>query len=110
VDVRVNIVGFAIDDQELRASFRYWADLGGGGYFDANNPAALGESVSQALRQPFEVVNAKGQVVAEGLIGGDPVDVMPGAYTVRTKSKPVRSQSVEVRPQETATVRLAGSS
>lgn len=35
VNVRVNIVGYAIDDAALRETFSGWAELGGGEYFDA---------------------------------------------------------------------------
>ena len=31
----LNIVGFAIDDEALKADFSRWADLGGGRTFDA---------------------------------------------------------------------------
>ncbi|CAN0495407.1 unnamed protein product, partial [Discosporangium mesarthrocarpum] len=33
-EVRVNIVGYAIDDAGLQATFALWADLGGGEYFN----------------------------------------------------------------------------
>jgi len=33
--VRINIVGLAIDDPTLAATFRHWADAGSGAYFDA---------------------------------------------------------------------------
>lgn len=47
VDVRVSIVGFAIDDEDLKSQFRYWASLGGGNYHDASNADDLAHSVRQ---------------------------------------------------------------
>ena len=80
--VRVNIVGLAIDDAQLAATFRHWADAGSGTYFDAQGAAALNEAMAKAMRPSFEVVDAQGAVVGEGLAGGEPVRVMPGNYTV----------------------------
>src|SRR4030095_15969072 len=44
-DVRVSIVGFAIDDVALREAFQDWARAGGGDYFDARDGAALSAAI-----------------------------------------------------------------
>lgn len=106
IGVRVNIVGFAIDDPKLAATFRHWSDLGSGTYFDAKDAAGLGNALSQAMRPGFEVVNAQGQVVADGLAGGEPARVTPGDYTVRLKGKKNRSRPVTVKPKETSAVSI----
>lgn len=104
--LRVNIVGFAIEDPKLAVTFRHWAELGSGSYFDAKDAAGLGNALTQSMRASFEVVTAQGQVVASGVTGGDAVSVMPGAYTVRIKGQTSKSQSVTVEPKATATVKL----
>ncbi|MGH8187535.1 MAG: vWA domain-containing protein, partial [Steroidobacteraceae bacterium] len=104
--VRINIVGFAIDDAKLATTFRHWSDLGSGAYFDAKDAKGLNDALSQAVRPAFEVVNANGQVVAEGLAGGEPVRVMPGNYTVRLTGRKGAGQPVSVRAKETVTARL----
>ena len=106
VGVRVNIVGFAIDDEGLAASFRHWSDAGGGLYFDARDAAGLDKAMSQALQPAIELVDGKGQVVAQGLTGDAPLEAMPGAYTVRLKSQTARSSPVTVRAKETTSVSL----
>ncbi len=106
VNVRVNIVGFALEDEKLAATFRHWATTGGGMFFEANDAAGLNTALSQAMRPAFEVVNAQGEVTAEGLAGGDPVSAMPGDYTVRLKGQKGPSQSAAVRAKETTTVRF----
>jgi von Willebrand factor type A domain len=106
VKTRVSIVGFAIDDAKLAAAFRHWSNLGAGLYFDAKDAASLSAAMSQALRPAFEVLTAQGQIVAEGLAGGDPVRLTPGAYTVRLKGQNLRSPSVTVKAKETTTVQL----
>ena len=103
--MRVNIVGFAIDDAKLAATFRHWADAGSGAYFDAQGAAALNEAMAKAMRPGFEVVDAQGAIVGEGLAGGEPVRVLPGNYTVRLAGRKT-GQSVTVKAKEKATVKF----
>jgi hypothetical protein len=103
-NVRVNIVGFAVDDRKTAALFRQWASAGGGGYFDAQNAASLDEAFSLAVKPRFEVVDAQKRVVGEGLVGGEPVSVLPGKYMVRLKGARGRSQSATVVPNATTNV------
>jgi hypothetical protein len=100
-EVRVNIVGFAIDDADLAASFRYWADLGGGGYHDAKSADALAASLRSALRTPFEVVDAQGRIVSLGIVGGAAISLPAGIYTVRAGEF---ESSVTIRSNEEARV------
>jgi hypothetical protein len=88
IDVRVNIVGFAIDDAALAATFTEWASLGNGQYLDAGNAGELNAAITQAILPAFEVLDTGGTVVASGQVGGDPVALPPGAYTVVVQSEP----------------------
>ena len=106
VGTRVSIVGFALDDQQLAATFRRWTDLGGGAFFDAKDAAGLDKSLTAALRPVFEVVNAQGQVLASGVVGGDPVPAPAGNHTVRIKGRSEPGKPVTVKPKETANVAL----
>ena len=90
LDLRVSIVGFAIDDAALKDTFAEWANAGGGGYFDASKPEELAPAVARALLPSFEVVAADGAVVASGVAGGEGVSVPPGTYTIRVLSDPVK--------------------
>jgi hypothetical protein len=103
---RVSIVGFAIDDAKLAASFRHWSTLGDGMYFDAKDADGLSRALTQALQPAFEIVNAQDIVVAEGLAGGEPLRVAPGTYKARVKGTGSRAQSVVVKAQETTAVKL----
>jgi hypothetical protein len=106
IGTRVSIVGFALDDQNLAATFRRWSDLGGGAFFDAKDAAGLDKSLAAALRPGFEVVNAQGQVLASGIVGGEPVSVPAGDHSVRIKGKAGAGKPVAVKPKETASVVL----
>ncbi len=90
-DVELNIVGFDVDasDREAaRARFRRWAELGGGRYYDAGDARSLEESMVAAVSRSFDVVDHDGAVLATGAVGGDPVAVPAGVYTVRVKGAP----------------------
>jgi hypothetical protein len=104
--VRVNIVGFAIEDPKLAVTFSHWASLGNGAYFDAKDAAGLANALTQSMRASFEVVTPQGQVIATGVTGGEPVSVMPGNYSVRIKGQTSRAQSVTIESKATATVKL----
>ncbi len=86
-DVRVNIVGFAIDDDELKSRFRYWADIGGGVYRDASGAADLGSSIRESLRAAFEVLGAAGEVISTGSVGGEALELPAGSYRVRVEGR-----------------------
>jgi len=88
IDVRVSIVGFEIDDAAVRQDFERWATLGGGRYFDAHDEAELTRALQDALRPKVEILDAGGEVVAEGAVGDKAIRVAPGTYTVRVLSTP----------------------
>jgi hypothetical protein len=104
IGTRVSIVGFALDDEKLATTFRRWSDAGGGAFFDAKDAPGLDQSLTEALRPGFEVVNAQGQVIASGLVGGDAVQVLAGNHTVRIKGRANASKPVVVKPKETSNV------
>jgi hypothetical protein len=106
IGTRVSIVGFALDDQKLADTFRRWSDLGGGAFFDAKDAAGLEKSLTAALRPGFEVVNAQGQVIASGIVGGDAVAAPAGNHTVRIKGRTGAGKPVTVQAMQTASVAL----
>lgn len=87
IDVTVNVVGLALD-RKSRAAIRKLAKVGGGTYFDARDAAQLADALRRAVSAPFRVLDEAGQVVAEGSVNGDRVDLPPGRYTVVVRSDP----------------------
>ncbi|MBT8100718.1 MAG: VWA domain-containing protein, partial [Gammaproteobacteria bacterium] len=86
INVRVNIVGFAIDEYALRKTFESWAQLGNGTYLDAPNATDLASAIGQAVKAPFEVIDAGGEVVATGTSNGDAISLPVGEYRVRLRA------------------------
>jgi len=104
LDVRVNIVGFAIDELMLRETFERWAALGGGQYIDARNAAELSAGLSSAIERPYEVLAADGSKVATGLVNGLSLELPPGDYRVKLAGTDERA--VTVKADEESVVSL----
>lgn len=104
IGTRVSIVGFALDDAKLAATFRRWSDGGGGAFFDAKDGAGLDKALTESLRPGFEVLNAQGQLLASGIVNGEAVQVPSGTHTVRIKGRATVTKPVTVKPKETSTV------
>jgi len=107
MNVRINIIGFAIDDMALKQTFRLWANLGGGSYFDAGSAEALDTSLTIALKTPFDVLNPAGETVGEGLVSDTPIDLPAGTYRIRTReTNPRMIKEVTVLPGKLTSARL----
>jgi hypothetical protein len=105
--ISLNIVGFAIDDDALAAQFESWAEAGGGRYFAANDAAGLNDAVTQALATPYTVYDRNGEPVAEGSVGGAPVEVEQGVYRVVVGTVPPRVfKDVEVPGEKSIRLEL----
>ena len=81
MDVRVNIVGFAIDEHQLREQFEAWARAGGGLYVEAHDREELQRAMAVTVETPFEVLRGA-DVVATGVVNGGAVTLTPGQYRV----------------------------
>jgi hypothetical protein len=104
--VRVNIVGFAIDEYALRKTFERWAQLGNGTYLDAQNADDLADAIGQAVNAPFEVLGAGGDVITTGTSNGDAVSLPVGNYRVRLRSSNGVGSAAAITVEEETVVSL----
>jgi len=89
LDVNLNIVGFALDDEALKAQMAAWADAGAGSYFDAASASELGSALAAAVAAPFRVYAPDGdESIASGKVGFDAVQLDPGEYRVEVLTDP----------------------
>ena len=88
IDVRINIVGFAIDNEALKAQFKSWAELGDGAYFEANDQKSLDEAVKKALQVPYKVYDKRDTLVASGVVGDEEIALKGGSYKVVVETSP----------------------
>lgn len=102
-DLKLNIVGFDLEDPGLKDQFRSWAEAGGGGFFDATDAAALRGAVREAVAQDFRLLAADGREIAKGRVGGPPVSLPPGDYSLVVGSGSP-AQPIHLDPGEAATV------
>lgn len=96
-EVTVNIVGFAVDDAALEATFARWAETGGGRYLPAADGPELTAALGEALGEGFAVrAAAGGPVVAAGTVGGAPVALPAGIWRVELDSGGTIWPAVEI--------------
>lgn len=87
-NVQVNIVGLAIAEQTLKDEFTRWATIGGGQYYDVDNPGQLIDAMRVATGAEYTVIDESGAVVATSRVGGPTVDLEPGTYTIEIRTDP----------------------
>ena len=106
-DMRLNIVGFALDDDALESQFEAWAELGGGRYFAADDAAGLSDALEDALRVRFVVYDDSGVTVTEGLVDGDPIELPGGTYRVVVQTSPQQAfENTQIAGGENIKLRL----
>ncbi|MGB6221744.1 vWA domain-containing protein [Haloferula sp.] len=103
-DLRVNIVGYAIDDENLRQTFESWAALGGGQYLNAPSAEALSDAMKQALAVPYEIYQGD-TLVARG-VTGDKLHKLPaGELILRyTHGGEEKEKQVTITSEENAEI------
>lgn len=103
VDVRVNVIGFAIGEYALKQQFSGWAEIGGGTYFDAQDAAALQKALTQSLQLSFMVLDEKGVAIASGNAGDAALALPAGQYRVKAGGQELK---VTITADETSTLTL----
>ena len=82
-DIRINIVGLAIGEAELEATFESWAAIGGGQYFSATDGDELADALTRAVTGPFSVTDPdSGGTIASGQ-PGELLTLPAGTYLIR---------------------------
>lgn len=108
LNVRVNVVGFALTSAAIKRTFAALAEAGGGKFYDAVDAEGLADVLGAAVRASFVVRDPSGAVVGEGLIGGAPVALPAGVYRVEVATQPPRVfEGVEVRDGESKRLQLS---
>ncbi len=83
LELKVNIVGFDIKEAAERQELEAIAKSTEGMYLDARDAAGLLSALQQTLQVEFAVLDEKGKEIARGVVGGPPLELKPGRYTVR---------------------------
>jgi len=88
IELKLHIVGFDIKEAEARAELEAIAKSTEGTYLDAKDSQELLFSLEQTLTIEFEILDEGGQVKAKGMVGGEPIRLMEGSYTLRLLVEP----------------------
>ncbi len=97
LDIKMLIVGFALNDEKLIQQFKNWSSLGGGKYYDAQNESDLQNALHKAVTPRFEVKNIIGEVIMSGFIGDEKHELPPGKYIITLPDSPeIVGKEIEV--------------
>jgi hypothetical protein len=88
LELKVHIVGFDIKEKESREQLEAIAKSTGGMYLDAKDAASLLSALEQTLQVEYQILDEKGEVAARGTVGGDPVEIKEGSYTLKIMLAP----------------------
>jgi hypothetical protein len=108
IDVHINIVGFAVADDAIKDTFRKWAKLGGGTYFDARDDKELGNAMRAAVATPVKIIDAAGVVVASGTVDGGALSVPAGLYRIEVGNAAAMFRDVSVEQGDQVTLKYEG--
>ena len=106
IDLRLSIVGFAIDSPQVGVMLKHWAQLGGGSYFETHDAPTLDAAMSDAIRPQFDVVDDSGKTVANAGIGSTPITLAAGHYAVRLHGSTDPGMPVEIQTGKNTAISL----
>lgn len=108
LDIRLSIVGFAVDDAGLAETFAQWAQQGGGRYIPAGDSAALAAGISDATAARFAAdrLYLDGRVETVATLSPDqPITLPAGRYRLRPlQSATGTATEIDLTNTETAAI------
>jgi len=106
IDIRLNIVGFAINDKKLKKQFASWAKTGNGEYFNAKDENSLENAIKKALQIPYKIYDKNNKLVAKGIVG-EKTSIKPGIYKVIIEISPEKIfKNIEIKENKSRTINL----
>ena len=86
LNVRMNVVGFALAEKKTKEDMRRVAVITGGRFYDAQDKGELLKSIRSAMTIPYEVFNASGKMVATATTGGSLITIQEGLYIIKLRT------------------------
>jgi hypothetical protein len=88
LDIRLNIVGFALKDPKVQKDLAGFSQSTGGLFYAADSGATLGDALMLAAVQsfPYTIYDGSGRAVASGEAGRGSEELPPGDYKVVVKA------------------------
>jgi hypothetical protein len=111
LDIRLNIVGFALKSAKTQKELAGFAQATGGLFYSAESGETLGEALMLAAIEkfPFTVSDAAGKVVLSGEANGATDALPPGDYkvTVKAGTRDLIAPRVSIAAGQTVTLKIA---
>ena len=111
LDVRLNIVGFAVANPKTQADLAGFAQNTGGLFYAAKDGAALGDALLAATTEkfPYTVYDTAGKALVSSEAGAGSDEVPPGAYrvVVRVGTRELVAPKVTVALGQSVTLKIA---
>jgi len=111
LDIRLNIVGFALKDPKVQKDLSGFSQATGGFFYSADSGATLGDVLMLAAVQsfPYTVYDMTGKVVVSGEAGRGSEELPPGDYKVVVKagSRELVAPRVNVAMGQSVTLTIA---
>lgn len=89
IDVRLDVVSFALADDVSRVDFEAWARVGGGRYVDAQDSTELTKALAETRSRGFQVYKDN-QTIAAGQVGADPISLPAGKFELEFEGSDMR--------------------
>lgn len=107
VNVRLNIVGFHIDELDLQGEFDRFAAMGRGAYFDNQDSEELIGGLRRALSPTFRILDSRSVEMAAGRVDDEAITLEPGAYEIRLQDDSgERTRSIRIAPEQVKVLTL----
>ncbi len=107
VDISLHIIGFGIKEAEHRRELESITQSTRGKYLDAKNSNELFSSLEETLQVEFIIADEKGETAGNGFVGGNPVGITEGSYTLRLMLEPdLIEQKITIKADRALTLTL----
>ncbi|MCX6544137.1 MAG: hypothetical protein NTV05_06935 [Acidobacteria bacterium] len=111
LDIRLDIVGFALKDPKVQRELAGFAETTGGTFYAADSGTALADAMASAAveRFPYTVYDAAGKVVLTADAGSGADQLPSGDYKVVVKAgaRDLVASSVKLGPAQSVTLTIA---
>ena len=104
VNVSLNVIGFAILDDELKAQFAEWAELGNGEYYDAGDAELLGNALERSMTVGYTIEDLEGNFVRRGVVGGQYLELEPGVYNIVNRRGEIIFRNIVITPSSVSAI------
>ncbi|MCV6626222.1 MAG: VWA domain-containing protein [Cellvibrionaceae bacterium] len=105
-NIRLDIVGIDLKQQQLRDSMKRVAQISGGQFYNVQTNRGFAAAIESVLGASYRVADSAGNEVAKGRVNGEPIKLPQGFYTIEVGSEtaPLAMGEVTVSADQLTTI------